>query len=188
MTKTTGGLLALAALILVGCPKAPEPKQLPPPPSIKSFTADKVRIEPRESVTLTFEAENATEALIVDGTGKELAFEGDANGGSVTSPGSGGTNGGSGNGGSSGSNGSGNRRWRQIVLVECRALCHASLSFQLNRQRIWRGALTRLRSFPSRKYSIAVSTDSRRASLTLSGLDQAACGVTIRRLPISGSA
>src|SRR5277367_2493878 len=46
----------------------------------------------------------------------------------------------------------------------------------------------RLRSFPSRRYNIAVSTERRRASLALSGLNQAAWGVTISRSPTIGSA
>lgn len=77
MKNALSALGALAVLSLLGCGGKPaEPKPLPAPPAIKTFAADKTRITAGESVTLSFEAENATEVELVDQAGERLATTG----------------------------------------------------------------------------------------------------------------
>ena len=77
-------LPALALLLLYGCGgNATPPPELPAPPTIKSFGADKTRISAGDSVTLTFQAENATSAELVDQNGEKIELTGDASAGSA---------------------------------------------------------------------------------------------------------
>ena len=78
-------LPALALLLLYGCGgSTTPPPELPAPPSIKKFEADKTRISAGESVVLTFQTENATEAELVDQNGEKVEFTGDAASGTAT--------------------------------------------------------------------------------------------------------
>src|SRR6516165_12452788 len=80
-----GATPTLLVLLAAGCNLKPEdPKPLPAAPSIQSFAADKTRIEPGESVKLTFAALNATSAELTDASGTHIALDGDANSGSAT--------------------------------------------------------------------------------------------------------
>lgn len=86
MTKIArGAALALAACCVFACGnKTQPPKPLAAPPSITRFEASSTRISAGESVTLEFAADHATEAELVDGTGTEVPFTGDASAGTVT--------------------------------------------------------------------------------------------------------
>lgn len=78
-------LVALTAVISVGCGSKPPPaKELPAPPVITEFAVSKTRIEKGESVTITFASENASEAVLLDGTGTEVSFEGSPQSGTAT--------------------------------------------------------------------------------------------------------
>ncbi len=75
---------ALAVLLLYGCGgNVTPPPELPAPPSIKSFEADKSRISAGDSVKLTFEAENASSAELVDQNGEKIELTGTATAGSA---------------------------------------------------------------------------------------------------------
>ncbi len=77
----------IALVVAVGVTACGErntpPPELPAPPTIKSFSADKSRINAGETVTLTFTVENATEVTLLDDAGAKVAFEGDASDGTA---------------------------------------------------------------------------------------------------------
>src|SRR5690242_1339499 len=76
--------LVLTTLLFACGGKTPPAPQLAAPPAITSFTVAKSRIDRGEAVKLTFTAEHATSATLVDPAGIAIPLEGDALAGSAT--------------------------------------------------------------------------------------------------------
>ena len=84
MRLLPGAATALLVLFLSACGQRPPAKELPPPPAIKSFAADKDRIRAGETVTLRWTADHATGVELVDQTGASHPIQGEASAGSAT--------------------------------------------------------------------------------------------------------
>ncbi len=87
MNTRIGVLSALAAVLLSACPRTDPVPGLPHPPAILSFSADKVRTGPGESVTLSFKTRDAASVVLLDQLGQEVETSGTAaEGQAVVSP------------------------------------------------------------------------------------------------------
>ncbi len=77
MNRTPKLVVLLAATIVAACgERTVVYPELPPPPSIKSFTASKAKINLGETVTLSWSSEGATSAELLDDAGNKLEFTG----------------------------------------------------------------------------------------------------------------
>lgn len=76
-------LCAAATSILAACP-GPNPPPPPQPAAVISFSADKIRIAPGETVTLRFTTRDADEVQLIDQRGELIPIEGTAAEGTAT--------------------------------------------------------------------------------------------------------
>ena len=75
---------AISMLVLAQCTPVKAPPPPPDPPTIVSFSADKARVGSGEAVKLSYQVTGATEVVLLDQSGAEIALTGTPDQGEAT--------------------------------------------------------------------------------------------------------